>query len=477
MITWPSELPQAPLENWADEYVSGQVDHEEMTNPIRRRTYPDRAATFQFRMTHAERNALAAWWSATLHESAPFSAPWLPLIGYDHHVCVPSGTLEQAWADMRWLVTVPVRIVAVAPSGLPTPGALAASGLAAVADSYTTDSETAVAISVLLNDAGGSLSVVRVAGATLLVGKPVAGSSGGTFTIATNGTGVFDPGPDFAAGPSRSTSVTYVVSDGTHTAVGTVEVAVTWADDPSIPDPEDIALLINPQPGETSLIERTGMVVTLHGGAILNTEILPGGAPVLDLSANDQYPYTNSYASVGNAGDLNNLHNGDVPYTIELNVLMDETIWMGGGDLFSTTRDPSSVPGVVCSMDAPGSQIVDRNGHLRFYVYNGNGGETATGYSVASQSIILNQVFHVAITFDPWVDGGMMRGQIFLNGVRLAQWEDYRSEAFSSANCHELWLGALSETQASYMFDGDVHGARITEEILYTDTFVPPVGF
>ena len=87
-------------------------------------------------------------------------------------------------------------------------------------------------------DAGGdtdTLIVAAVNGDPSLVGEPVAGSTGGRFTLKADGTWSFDPGLDFdnlAAGDTRDTVITYRMSDGQGgTAEATITVTVTGVND------------------------------------------------------------------------------------------------------------------------------------------------------------------------------------------------------------------------------------------------------
>ncbi len=78
---------------------------------------------------------------------------------------------------------------------------------------------------------GDPLTVSAVNGVAGAVGTIVAGSNGGSFTIAANGSYSFVPGTafdDLAAGQTRTTSVTYTISDGQGgTSTATVTVTVT----------------------------------------------------------------------------------------------------------------------------------------------------------------------------------------------------------------------------------------------------------
>ncbi|WP_447932205.1 Ig-like domain-containing protein [Sphingopyxis fribergensis] len=82
---------------------------------------------------------------------------------------------------------------------------------------------------------GDPLTVSAVNGVAANVGAAVAGSAGGSFTIAADGSYGFDPGgafDDLGAGQTRTTSATYTISDGQGgTSTATVTVTVTGAND------------------------------------------------------------------------------------------------------------------------------------------------------------------------------------------------------------------------------------------------------
>jgi VCBS repeat-containing protein len=112
---------------------------------------------------------------------------------------------------------------------------------AAVADTNTTTENANATGNVLTNDSdldGDTLTVSMVNGAAGNVGAATTGTNGGSFTIQSNGSYVFNPGTafdDVAVGQTRSTSVTYEVSDGNGgTASTTVTVTVTGTNDAPI---------------------------------------------------------------------------------------------------------------------------------------------------------------------------------------------------------------------------------------------------
>lgn len=129
----------------------------------------------------------------------------------------------------------------------------------------TTDAGVAITGNVVTdNDAvagldsdpdGDVLSVTEVNGVPANVGMSVIGSNGGTFTINSDGSYSFDPGSafaDLAVGLTRSTTVTYTLSDGNgETDIATVTVTVTGINDApigsdsSVTTPEDTDYVFN----------------------------------------------------------------------------------------------------------------------------------------------------------------------------------------------------------------------------------------
>ena len=108
----------------------------------------------------------------------------------------------------------------------------------ALADTISTEENSLASGNVLTNDSdldGDTLTVSAVNGSPANVGTGVAGTNGGTFTILANGTYSFNPGTafdDLAAGQSRTSTVTYEVSDGNGgTATTSVTVTVDGAND------------------------------------------------------------------------------------------------------------------------------------------------------------------------------------------------------------------------------------------------------
>ncbi|MFZ1681829.1 MAG: Ig-like domain-containing protein [Rhizobiaceae bacterium] len=124
----------------------------------------------------------------------------------------------------------------------------------AVDDAVTASEDAPLVGSVLVDnglgvDADASpdsdpVHVVAVDGLPGNVGLPASGTGGGTFTIAADGSFVFDPGIDFQdldVGETRTTTITYTISDGEGgNATATVTVTVEGANDgPVVIDPTD----------------------------------------------------------------------------------------------------------------------------------------------------------------------------------------------------------------------------------------------
>ncbi|MEA1834546.1 Ig-like domain-containing protein [Methylobacterium durans] len=95
---------------------------------------------------------------------------------------------------------------------------------------------------------GDRLAIIAVGGHESDVGRSVAGSAGGTFTVQPDGRYAFDPGSDFAdlaPGAARTTTVTYTVSDG-EGGLATAQVSVTVGGrTPTLPSPAPLDLASN----------------------------------------------------------------------------------------------------------------------------------------------------------------------------------------------------------------------------------------
>jgi len=107
-------------------------------------------------------------------------------------------------------------------------------------DGFTAAADASLAVvgAALGNDVdpdGDALTVSAVNGVAGNVGTPVAGSTGGLFTVNADGTVSFDPNGEFDAlppGDTATTTVTYTISDGQGgTDTATITVTVTGVND------------------------------------------------------------------------------------------------------------------------------------------------------------------------------------------------------------------------------------------------------
>jgi VCBS repeat-containing protein len=105
----------------------------------------------------------------------------------------------------------------------------------AVNDTGAVAADTTTSGNVITNDTdsdGDTLSVSAVGGSSSNVGVAVSGSSGGLFTIASDGAWTFDPAGDFdslTGDETATTSISYHVSDGVANDEGTLTVTVSAA--------------------------------------------------------------------------------------------------------------------------------------------------------------------------------------------------------------------------------------------------------
>ncbi|QEK93958.1 retention module-containing protein [Achromobacter insolitus] len=147
---------------------------------------------------------------------------------------------------------------------------------------------------VLGNDSdpdGDALHVSQVNGIDADVGKPVAGSNGGTFTLNADGTYTFNPGTAFQYlndGQTATTSITYTVADAQGaTSTATLTITITGQTDaPPVITPEDSDG--NVSSAHNSVVEASGDTIT--GSVTVSAEagiasVTVGGKDVTGASA------------------------------------------------------------------------------------------------------------------------------------------------------------------------------------------------
>lgn len=229
-------------------------------------------------------------------------------------------------------------------------------------------------------------------------------------------------------------------------------------------------VLINPQVGESSIVERNGLSVTTHGDAFLNTSG-EFTTPTIDLTANaNSDPYTHSYVCIGSAGDFNFLHDGSTPWTVEWIMYADRL----AQDVFSTCYPDWSQPGftVLTHDNGYGTKWLTPN------MISVSGGGLVIGENIVSPALEANLRTHLALTFDP-VEAPYFQMRLFVDGV-FAGWAGPYMAGFDTVNSSGPFiLGAIQTDIPWTMFRGHFLGLRIVKEILYpgTDTFVPPLVF
>ncbi|SFU17467.1 Ig-like domain-containing protein [Mesorhizobium sp. YR577] len=213
-------------------------------------------------------------------------------------------TVNDGTVTVEYTVTVTVNPVNDAP--------------VAVNDAAQTDANTAANVNVVTNDTdadGDTLTVAQVNGAPANVGTAVAGSNGGTFTVGADGVAVFNPAgafADLAAGQTRTTSVTYQVSDG-HGGVDTATLTITviGTDDAPVSTPipgqasndaQAVTLDVSgnfsdPDAGDTLTFTATG----LPAGLTIDpaTGVISG---TIDRSASASAPYAVTVTATDSTG-------------------------------------------------------------------------------------------------------------------------------------------------------------------------------
>ena len=132
--------------------------------------------------------------------------------------------------DSGAVSTVPLRIVVSGLNDAIT--AMANSGTVRAGESLNVATQQGLLANVTDIDLSDSLQIVEVTGnsGTAAAGTTVSGSSGGTFTIQSDGSYSVEAGADFRSllvGESRMTEVSYTISDGqggTETAILSIEI-------------------------------------------------------------------------------------------------------------------------------------------------------------------------------------------------------------------------------------------------------------
>jgi len=204
-------------------------------------------------------------------------------------------SVSDGTVTVQYLVSVTVNSVNDAPVG--------------VNDTAQTNAGVSTSLNVLANDTdvdGDVLQVSAINGLVGNVGLAVTGSNGGTFTIGANGAAVFNPGTaftDLPAGQSRTSSVTYQLSDG-HGGFSTATVTVTVTG-------------VNDAPISTPIANQTGndaQTVTLNVGGNFSD---PDTGDTLTFTATGLPPGLTINATTGViSGTINRSASVNGPYAV-----------------------------------------------------------------------------------------------------------------------------------------------------------------
>lgn len=122
METWPITLPQKVQRLFNADIQNGLMDVQEVINPVRTRTRPERGATFEVYLTPAEFQILRTFYRDTInHGALEFEAPWLDDAGFEDHFLCFNQPLSFSLIDGTiWKATMNLTII----SGVPFDGGL-----------------------------------------------------------------------------------------------------------------------------------------------------------------------------------------------------------------------------------------------------------------------------------------------------------------------------------------------------------------
>ena len=113
IVDWPDSMPQVCLVDPEITPQAGLLDEEEERNPQRTRTEPEEVTTFRVLCTAAQLATFRAFYSDSLNGGcACFNLPWLGSFGLDHHFVRLTGGPSWQRMGIKWVVSLPVEIVA-----------------------------------------------------------------------------------------------------------------------------------------------------------------------------------------------------------------------------------------------------------------------------------------------------------------------------------------------------------------------------
>ncbi|MFK5957858.1 MAG: tandem-95 repeat protein, partial [Lutibacter sp.] len=158
-------------------------------------------------------------------------------------------------------------------------------------DTATTDEDTEVIISVLLNDTYGSDDVVVITDVTT--------PSNGTVVINADNTVTYSPNPDFNGEDSLDYTVTVTNSDGsttteTATVIITVNPVSDVQDDIATTNEDEavtISVLANDVFNASTEVAVTNVTTPLNGTVVINTDSTVTYTPNADFNGEDTFDY------------------------------------------------------------------------------------------------------------------------------------------------------------------------------------------
>ncbi|WP_306224535.1 Ig-like domain-containing protein [Bosea beijingensis] len=253
---------------------------------------------------------------------------------------------------------------------------------------------------------GDPITVSAVNGVAGAVGTAVTGTNGGSFTIAANGSYSFVPGTafdDLAAGQTRTTSVTYTISDGQGgTSTATVTVTVTGQNDApvavndSFTTPEDTPVTFDPRANDSD-IDGNALTITQINGAAVTVGVpvaVTGGtvtlnangtltfAPALNYNGSPSFTYTISDGTTTATATINGTvtpvndapiaRNDALATTENANISGSVFADHGSGADSDPDGDPITVSAVNGVAGAVGTAVTGTNGGSFTIAANGS---------------------------------------------------------------------------------------------------------
>ncbi|WP_168201392.1 Ig-like domain-containing protein [Qingshengfaniella alkalisoli] len=314
-------------------------------------------------------------------DTLSFSATGLPpgLI-IDPATGIVSGTID---SDASTGGPYGVTVIATDPGGLTASRSftwdVANPAPEAFDDDLSTTENTSLTGSVLDDNGSGAdsdpdgdmVTVSRVAGAAANVGAAVAGSDGGSFTIASDGSLSFDPGTDFddlATGEIRQTTVSYTITDGEGgTDTATVVITVTGVNDgpqatgDTVTTDEDTPVTFDPRGNDTDPDGDPLTITEVDGQPIVPGGSVPvdGGIVTMETDGSLTYaPDPDSSGSPSFTYTIDDGNGGTDTGTVNVTVNAVNDTPVARDDSFTTNEDtPAIIDVLINDSDVDGDEL------------------------------------------------------------------------------------------------------------------------